>query len=52
VANYRTTYGTLSTLIVLVFWAYYSSVVFILGGQVAYVYDLLRRRRRQRELLE
>ncbi len=52
VADYRTTYGTLSTLILLVFWAYYSSVVFILGGEVAYVYDLLRRRRRQRELLE
>ena len=50
--NYRTTYGTLSTLILLVFWAYYSSVVFVLGGEVAYVYDLLRRRRRQRELLE
>jgi membrane protein len=52
VADYRTTYGTLSTLILLVFWAYYSSVVFVLGGEVAYVYDLLRRRRRQRELLE
>jgi membrane protein len=52
VADYRTTFGTLSTLILLVFWAYYSSVVFILGGEVAYVYDLTRRRRRQRELLE
>lgn len=51
-ADYRTTYGTLSTLILLVFWAYYSSVVFVLGGQVAYVYELQRRRRRQRELLE
>ncbi len=52
VADYRTTYGTLSTLVLLVFWAYYSSVVFVLGGEVAYVYELLRRRRRQRELLE
>lgn len=52
VADYRTTYGTLSTLILLVFWAYYSSVVFVLGGEVAYVYELMRRRRRQRELLE
>jgi membrane protein len=52
VANYRTTYGALATLILLVFWAYYSSVIFIVGGEVAYVYDLLRRRRRQRELLE
>jgi membrane protein len=52
VADYRTTYGTLSTLVLLVFWAYYSSVVFVLGGEVAYVYELGRRRRRQRELLE
>ena len=52
VADYRTTYGTLATLVLLVLWAYYSAVVFVLGGEVAQVYDLLRRRRRQRELLE
>ena len=52
VANYSTTYGALSTLVILVFWIYYSAVVFILGGEVGQVYDLLRTRRRQRELLE
>ena len=51
-ADYRTTYGTLATLVLLVLWVYYSAVVFVLGGEVAYVYDLLRRRRKQRELLE
>jgi membrane protein len=52
VADYRTTYGTLSTLVILFLWVYYSAIVFVLGGEVAQVYDLLRRRRRQRELLE
>jgi membrane protein len=51
-ADYTTTYGALATLIVLVFWIYYSSVVFILGGEVGQVYDLGRIRRRQREMLE
>jgi membrane protein len=51
-ADYTTTYGALATLIILVFWIYYSSVVFILGGEVGQVYDLGRIRRRQRELLE
>ncbi len=52
VANYTTMYGTLASLIILVFWIYYSSVVFILGGEVAQVYELYRVRRTQRELLE
>ena len=52
VASYTTTYGALATLIILVFWIYYSAVVFILGGEVGQVYDLIRTRRRQRELLE
>lgn len=52
VANYTTTYGALATLLILVFWIYYSAVVFILGGEVGQVYDLLRTRRKQRELLE
>ena len=51
-ANYSSTYGNLATLIILALWIYYSSVVFILGGEVAYVYELSRIRRRQRELLE
>lgn len=52
VANYGTMYGRLATLVVLVFWIYYSAIVFILGGVVGQVYDLGRTRRRQRELLE
>ncbi|HEY0016202.1 MAG TPA: YihY/virulence factor BrkB family protein [Longimicrobium sp.] len=52
VADYRTTYGTLATLVLLVLWVYYSAIVFVLGGEVAQVYDLIRRRRKQRELLE
>lgn len=51
-ANYASTYGALATLIILVFWIYYSAVVFVLGGEVAQVADLIRIRRRQRELLE
>lgn len=51
-ANYTTTYGTLATVIILVFWIYYSAVVFVLGGEVAQVYELYRIRRRQKELLE
>lgn len=50
--NYTSMYGGLATLVVLVFWIYYSSVVFILGGEVAQVYELYRVRRAQRELLE
>ena len=52
VANYGTMYGRLATVVVLVFWIYYSAVVFVLGGEVGQVYDLGRTRRRQRELLE
>ncbi len=52
VSDWRTTYGTLASLILLVFWIYYSAIVFVLGGEVAQVYDLMRIRRKQRELLE
>lgn len=51
-ANYKSTYGYLATAAVLVFWVYYSAVVFVLGGEVGQVYDLYRTRRRQRELLD
>lgn len=51
-ADYSSAYGALATLILLVFWIYYSSVVFILGGEVGQVYDLKRIRRQQREMLE
>ncbi len=52
VANYGSMYGRVATVVVLVFWIYYSAVVFVLGGEVGQVYDLSRIRRRQRELLE
>ncbi len=51
-ADYASTYGYLATLIILVFWIYYTAVVFILGGEVGQVYEMSRIRRRQRELLE
>jgi membrane protein len=51
-ANYRTAYGALGTIVVLVFWIYYSSAVFVLGGEVGQIYELYRTRRRQRELLD
>lgn len=51
-ANYESTYGYLATLIVLVFWIYYSAFVFVLGGEVGQVYELSRIRQKQRELLE
>lgn len=52
VANYSTTYGALGALVILVFWIYYSAVVFVLGGEVGQVYELYRIRNRQRELLD
>lgn len=52
VASYRTAYGALGTVVVLVFWIYYSSAVFVLGGEVGQIYEMYRIRRRQRELLD
>lgn len=51
-ATYESAYGTFATAVVLVFWIYYSSVVFVIGGEVGQVYELHRIRRRQRELLD
>ena len=42
VAVFATAFGTLATVAVLFFWIYYSAAVFILGGHVGYVYDLVR----------
>lgn len=44
--------GTVATLVVAVLWVYYAAVVMILGGEVAYVHGLRRRRKVQRERLE
>lgn len=52
IATYQTAYGTLASVIILVFWIYYSAAVFVIGGEVGQVYELHRLRRRQRELLD
>jgi membrane protein len=41
---------TLSAIVVVVVWFYYASLIFILGGEVAQVYELRRVRKRQREV--
>ncbi|CAN5760845.1 hypothetical protein BH23GEM6_BH23GEM6_27960 [soil metagenome] len=50
--NMTTTYGIAATGVILIFWIYYTAVVFVLGGVVGQVYELHRIRRRQRELLD
>jgi membrane protein len=40
VAHYGSTLGNLATVGVLLFWIYYESLVFILGGEVAQVYTM------------
>jgi membrane protein len=42
--------GTLTAIIVVVFWVYYAALIFILGGEVGQVYDLRRTRKLQREV--
>jgi membrane protein len=44
--------GTLAAFVIVVFWVYYAALIFILGGEVAQVYDLRRVRRLQRAVLE
>lgn len=51
VANYGSTYGSVAFVFVLILWIYYSSVVFVLGGEVAQVAMQRRTRRRQKERL-
>jgi membrane protein len=50
--SWQRVYGVLVTPIILVLWIYYSALVFLMGGEIAHVYELLRVRRMQRELLE
>ena len=45
------TYGNFEFLIVLIFWIYYTAIVFVLGGEVAQVATMQRIRRRQKERL-
>lgn len=51
VANYGSTYGSFAFVVVLILWIYYSSVIFVLGGEVAQVWMIGRVRRRQKERL-
>jgi membrane protein len=44
--------GTVYAIVVVVVWVYYAALIFILGGEVAQVYELRRVRRRQRETFE
>lgn len=44
--------GTLAALVIVVVWTYYAAIIFILGGEVAQVYELRRVRRLQREAFE
>ncbi len=46
-ANYTSTLGNLATAAILLLWIYYGALVFILGGEVAHVYVILRARRSQ-----
>ena len=44
--------GTIAAVVIVVLWVYYAALIFVLGGEVAQVYDLRRVRRMQREQLE
>ena len=44
--------GTLAGAVIVIVWVYYAAMLFILGGEVAQVYELRRVRRLQRETLE
>jgi membrane protein len=46
-ANYTSTLGNLATAAILLLWIYYGALVFIVGGEVAHVYTMLRARRAQ-----
>jgi membrane protein len=51
VASYSM-YGALVAPVILVFWVYYSAILFVLGGEVGHVAEVIWTRRKQRELLE
>jgi membrane protein len=44
--------GTVAALVIVVLWVYYASMVFILGGEVAQVFELRHVRKRQHEAFE
>jgi len=45
IANYRTAYGNLVTVAVLLLWIYYEALVFILGGEIAQLFAMRSVRR-------
>ena len=47
VADFRSAYGNLTTVVLLLFWIYYESLGFILGGEVSQVYTMQRARKRR-----
>ena len=51
VADFTEFWGNVATFVILVLWIYYTSVVFILGGEVAQVVSMQRIRKRQKERL-
>ena len=50
-ADFNAFWGNVATFVVLVLWVYYTSVVFILGGEVGHVVTMNRIRKRQKERL-
>lgn len=52
IADYRSVYGGVATLVAVVIWLYYLSIAFILGAEVAQVREMRRVRRHQFEVLE
>lgn len=44
--------GTIYALVIVVFWVYYAALIFVIGGEVAQVYELRRVRRLQREVFD
>lgn len=42
--------GTIAALVIVVIWAYYAALIFLIGGEVGQVYDLRRTRKLQREV--
>jgi membrane protein len=51
-ADYSAVFFALATLVVLIISTYYASILFVLGGQVAQVYEVRRKLRRQREFFD
>jgi membrane protein len=52
IADYRSVYGGLATLVVVVIWVYYVNIAFVLGAEVAQVREMRRVMRNQIEVLE